>query len=262
MNKDFYRGTDSVTYGESPKIVKENVDIDGHEMMYYLYYPVKLMGSSPYWVTVEDRLKPFTGLILDCMQDFVDRRLNGDDYDLSKYNVYISVSRLFVPAGKAPNRPCWHSDGFMSDDVSYIWYDSHPTIFNTSHFELTQDHKISMDEMNEQALPENNETYPCKTILFMDQSVIHKVNEGITEDGVRTFVKVTISKDKFDLEGNTHNYELPYSWNMRKRSTGRNQPQNQNEDIDEVDEYEIQELLDGINLEDNEDNEDSGNGKG
>lgn len=242
MNKDNYRAKEALTYGNAPEVVKENVEVDSTEMMYYLYLPVKLAGQTSYWVNVEERLKPFTGLVLDCMQDFVDRRLDGDDYALNQYNVYLSVSRLFVPAGKAPNRPGWHSDGFMSDDVSYIWYDSHPTIFNISHFELSQDHKASIQEMTEQADPENNITFPCNTILFLDQSVIHKVNEDITEDGVRTFVKVTISKDKFDLKGNSHNYELAYFWPERERDLDRNQPQSFDE-VQDDEEFNLEEFL-------------------
>lgn len=42
---------------------------------------------------------------------------------------------------------------------------------------------------------------------------------------VRTFVKVSISRDKYDLIGNSHNHLLQYDWPMRPRALTRNPPQ-------------------------------------
>ena len=226
MNNELYRSQEpQKKYGALPIIIKTNVEVDSDEMMFYQDMPVKLAGISPQWVKVEERLKPFISLILDCMDDFVTTVLGGDEVAFNDYNVYLSAKRLFISPTSNYNRPGWHSDGFMSEDVNYVWSDSAPTIFNNSEFTLTQDHYISIDEMNQQADPENNITFPVNTLLRMDQYVIHKVNDEVQEQGIRTFVKVTISKNKYDLKGNTHNYEIPYFWAMRERNAYRNVPQ-------------------------------------
>jgi hypothetical protein len=42
---------------------------------------------------------------------------------------------------------------------------------------------------------------------------------------MRAFLKVSISKDKYDLIGNSHNYLLDYDWQMKERKQERNIPQ-------------------------------------
>lgn len=78
--------------------------------------------------------------------------------------------------------------------------------------------------MNQQANSENEITYPSKSLLRLSQTVIHKVAEN-QASGMRTFVKVSISKDKYDLVGNSKNYLLDYNWEMRERKEKRNIPQ-------------------------------------
>ena len=41
----------------------------------------------------------------------------------------------------------------------------------------------------------------------------------------RTFFKLSFSKDKYDLKGNSHNYLFDYNWEMRERKENRNIPQ-------------------------------------
>lgn len=40
------------------------------------------------------------------------------------------------------NRMGYHSDGFLTDDINYIWCDNNPTIFNISAFNLTLDENL------------------------------------------------------------------------------------------------------------------------
>jgi len=42
---------------------------------------------------------------------------------------------------------------------------------------------------------------------------------------MRAFVKVSFSKDKYDLIGNAVNYEIDYNWNFKPRENTRNVPQ-------------------------------------
>jgi len=209
-------------YGIDPKIITE-MEISCNEMFFYQYMPIKLAGVATCTPkNIEKRLHPFTHLIGVSCCDFI------GSYGLDRFAdsyVYLTAKRLFVSPEYNMNRDGWHSDGFMTDDINYIWSDSVPTVFNFTEFDLSQDDKLSIKEMDEQAEPGKNFTYPNKTLLRLDQFVIHKCGE-LKKGGVRTFCKLSISKDKYDLEGNTHNYLLDYNWPMRKRGEERNIPQN------------------------------------
>lgn len=207
-------------YGEEPKIVGK-FETDFKEMVHFQYLPVKMADSNRAKPILEKRLLPFAELIQMAINDFV------RTYGASKYKksyIYLTVKRKYIEIGSVMNRQGWHSDGFMTDDINYIWYDSSPTIFNLSRFDLTQDDKISMQEMSEQAKIENNTNYSINTLLRLDQYNIHKVFTRVNS-GMRTFVKISFSKDKYDLEGNAHNYEIDYDWEMRPRQKERNIPQ-------------------------------------
>jgi hypothetical protein len=118
----------------------------------------------------------------------------------------------------------WHSDGFLTDDINYVWCDKYPTIFNDSNFKLTLNDNISMAEMKKQASPFNDVTYKENELLRLNQFNIHKV-ANVTDGGMRAFLKVSISKDKYDLIGNSHNYLMDYDWQMKERKQERNIPQ-------------------------------------
>ncbi|MCF3107298.1 hypothetical protein LL912_00765 [Niabella sp. CC-SYL272] len=205
-------------YGAKPLVVG-HFSIDCKEMMFYQDMLIKLPGGSD--IHVEDRLKVFSDIIGAAACHFVGASGLNAYIDSS---VYLSAKRLFQAKGKPFNRPGWHSDGFMSDDINYIWSDDGSTVFNFSDFNLTQDDKLSMQEMAEQALPEFDWTYSAGTLLRLDQYNIHRVGD-VERDGMRTFVKVSFSKNKFDLEGNAHNYLIDYDWEMRPRGIDRNIPQ-------------------------------------
>jgi hypothetical protein len=63
-------------------------------------------------------------------------------------------------------------------------------------------------------------TYPDKHLLRLDESVIHRVAENFTS-GMRTFVKVSVSEHRYDLEGNSVNHTFP-SWTYAPRGVERN----------------------------------------
>lgn len=208
-------------YGDKPKDLGV-IDIDCHEMMFYQYLPIKL--EKQIHPKIEDRLKCFEPLIGAACCDFI------ADFGLIKYTecyVYLTAKHMFQGGSNSFNRMGYHSDGFMTDDINYLWSNSSPTIFNISRFNLTQDDIISMDEMEIQAKKENEFQYPEKSLLRLNQFVIHKVNP-VQKEGIRTFVKISFSNDKYDLIGNAHNYLLDYNWNMRNRKNTRNIPQKLN----------------------------------
>lgn len=125
------------------------------------------------------------------------------------------------------NRKGYHSDGFLTDDINYLWSDYLPTIFNFGNFDLSLDDDVSMVEMEQQANTDNEFSYPEKSLLRLDQFAVHKVSDKEFE-GMRTFAKVSFSTDKYDLIGNSKNYLLEYDWQMRERDLKRNIPQKLN----------------------------------
>lgn len=205
-------------YGDLPKVVQE-INVDSKELLFYQSMLVKLSGHKE--PVMEQRLTPYHEILGIICCDFI------GEYGLDKYvesNIYFSAKKLYQAKGSSFNRKGYHADGFMSDDINYIWSDSEPTIFNNSDFKISLDDSLSMKEMEEQALPENEHQYRNNTILRLNQYQIHKVSDN-KSDSLRSFVKVTFSKDIFNLEGNTINPLIDYNWNFRKRGVKRNIPQ-------------------------------------
>jgi hypothetical protein len=73
-----------------------------------------------------------------------------------------------------------------------------------THYSFSDDHIISLDEMEDLAESRkfNHVMFPCYTLLRLDESVIHKVNLDIP-DGVRSFVKISVSDKPYSLIGNS-----------------------------------------------------------
>lgn len=207
-------------YGVLP-VLLGHIPIEVTESMFYLYMPIKIAGNSFVAKHVDKRLKIFMPLIEAAYQDHF--QVYGLKARLDSY-MYLTVKHGYIGPGMPGNRPGYHSDGFLTDDINYIWCDANPTIFNNSSFDLTLDDQISLQEMEDQANPEYEITYPPYTLLRLDQYNIHKVAEP-TKGMMRTFVKMSFSKDKYDLIGNTHNYNLIYDWEMKPRAEFRNMPQ-------------------------------------
>ena len=112
----------------------------------------------------------------------------------------------------------------MTDDVNYVWSDSFPTEFVYGEFDVVQDDRQSLSEFDKIGGSNKIITYPNNSVIRMDQFVIHRCGE-ITESKIRQFAKISISKDIYDLVGNSHNYLFEYDWEMRPRGKDRNIPQ-------------------------------------
>lgn len=204
-------------YGVEPEIVAE-CELEPSEFQYYVYLPIK-MNDGP-TVRVPQNLMWLTELL-----GFVE--YDDDDY------VYLTVKHMIHQAGCPVNRPGWHSDGFGTDDVNYVWYDGHPTEFFIGDFgDVPSDDFESMfyfDQfiLHNYQIPQKPigeiKNYPSKSLIRMDQYVIHRVSEK-PFTGTRCFVKISVSKNKYDLQGNSHNYLFNYDWDMKPREVTRNQP--------------------------------------
>ena len=209
----------SEIYG-APPIDLGLIDISPKEMMFWLYCPVMIPGWGG--LVMPKNLLQFQPLVERVCEDVMDR--HGVQFLADRY-VYLTAKTLFVSADNPGNRPGWHSDGFMTDDLNYIWSDCNGTLFwePQRRVSFVQDHMDSLVEMQAAAHVGPHTVYPDKHLLRLDQSVIHRVAD-VKAPRVRSFVKISISKDKYDLVGNSVNHELAPDWKYFERAADRNAP--------------------------------------
>lgn len=188
------------------------IDLDPVEMMFWLYCPIKLAESDD--VIVPDNLDEFWPIITAVSDD--------DEERFERSNVYITAKTLWVEGSYIGNRPGWHSDGFGTNDVNYIWCDRAPTEFFEDRFTLPSDCTNSMEIMAARAVQSTIITYPDKHLLKLTPEVIHRPPVGFAP-GMRTFVKVSVSDDLYNLEGNSTNRRLG-QWSLVPRQVERNHP--------------------------------------
>ncbi|AIM37356.1 hypothetical protein KO02_12125 [Sphingobacterium sp. ML3W] len=207
------------TYGLPPIKIASDVIIDNSEMYFYQYLPVRLSGKGSA-ILLPNQLERLRTIVNKACEDFI-KEFGADKYYLQ--NIYLTAKCLYTPTGSNINRPGWHSDGFMTDDINYIWSDSLPTEYITGNFQLIQDHEISLYEMNHLIY---DQKLKCQSncIYRLNQSVIHRPQININNPFVRHFVKISFSKEQYNLKGNAHNYLLDYNWEMKDRSLERNHP--------------------------------------
>lgn len=191
-------------------------NIKAEEVMYYLYLPLKKPGENALILPNEPRLNFIHPLLWAVMKDEPDR--------LREEYLYLTAKKMFVGGGVTANRPGWHADGFMSDDLNYVWSDCVPTIFNSGKFDISPDHLLSLKEFEEQADESLNLVYPDRHLLKLDDKVIHRVNTDVPQQVMRTFVKITLSKNRFNLKDNSRNPRVADDGVFYDRAMARNDP--------------------------------------
>lgn len=202
------------------------IDIDPKEMMFSMYLPISVPGSADY--TLIPNLNVFIPLIETTRNDC--RQIFTDSY------VYLTAKTLWVEGDYIGNRPGWHIDGYGTDDLNYIWADHAPTEFLEVHpvINLSDDCDKSLGQMEALAKCSNENafhTYPDKHLLRLDNTVIHRSPIGF-KSGMRTFVKISISPERYNLEGNAVNHLLPEThWALVPRQIVRNHPFYKNSDF-------------------------------
>tara|TARA_R110000851_G_scaffold33443_4_gene89193 strand:+ start:2611 stop:3243 length:633 start_codon:yes stop_codon:yes gene_type:complete len=196
-------------YGTLPDVVC-STDIEFSEFMFYLYLPVKMAGVEWDYSEIPANLH-FLYQMLDKIE------VENDDY------VYVTAKNMWYEAGGTYNREGWHSDGFMTKDINYIWSDGLGTEFVTGQFLLSQDHDQSLYELSCINSKGSVTSFPSGTLLKLDEKVIHRP-PAVTESGMRAFVKISVSKDKYNLKGNSHNHLIDYNWETCDRKATRNDP--------------------------------------
>lgn len=191
------------------------INLSPKEMLFWLYCPIKPPLGK---VVIPPNLMQFRPLVDVVWRD--------DDCEWDESYVYITAKTLWVTHENPGNRRGWHSDGFMTDDQNYIWSDTKGTLFwePSAPTQFVQDHVKSLDEMETAAERGPFKVYPDKHILRLDQSVIHRVAD-FEAPGMRTFVKISVSRNEYRLAGNSINHGLDLNWSYAERETVRNTPE-------------------------------------
>lgn len=186
-------------------------------MMFWMYCPILTPNSAR--ETVPTNLRQFCPILNAVMKR--ERHARG------KY-VYLTAKTLWVSEAYIGNRPGWHSDGFGTSDINYIWYDRAPTQFLDCPpgFDLPGDCDDAMERMARQADCWPLKAYPNKHLLRLTPACIHRSPVNV-DPGVRSFVKVSISVDRYNLAGNSLNHGLSETWTMLPREVERNHPSRQ-----------------------------------
>lgn len=203
-------------YSPAPIVLFEQVEFSPAEMCFVQYLPVMMPGR---WdVRIPQNLAWAGGFVTAALTELLKR-------DLLPFNsyAYLTAKHLWVTPDNIGNRPGWHIDGYLSDDLNIIWSDKYPTEVCVQDFNLTPDHTKSMIEMEQQVKEENIRTYGEGSMLLLTPEIVHRP-PAIKESGMRTFLKLSISKDQYNLKGNAHNYLFDYEWDMCERQVGRNTP--------------------------------------
>lgn len=206
------------------------IDLSPSEMMFWMYLPISEPGMSSYHMPTN----------LHQFAEIVSAVKAADPEAFTDRYVYLTAKTLWVEGGYIGNRPGWHIDGYGTDDVNYIWSNRAPTEFLELEepVGLSEDCNESMRQMARLAhsqwalgaLDFAYPTYPDKHLLRLDNTVIHRSPTDFTP-GLRTFVKVSLSRDRYNLKGNSVNHLLPDThWPLVDRQEVRNHPAFKNSD--------------------------------
>lgn len=197
------------------------VDLAPSEMMFWMYLPISVPSDHNYRLPAN--LRQFAEIVTAVKE--------SDPSGFFLRHAYLTAKTLWVEGGYIGNRPGWHIDGYGTNDVNYIWSDRAPTNFldMPGGIDLSDDCDVSMQEMHTYALRPAMYggaivTYPDKHLLRLDNTVVHRSPKEFSP-GFRTFVKVSLSHDQYNLKGNSVNHLLPEThWPLVDRQAVRNHP--------------------------------------
>lgn len=206
------------------------IELDTSEMMFWLYCPIKMPGS--FFPSLPDSLKKYWRVVEAAMADVIEGdSINPSGHRWTDSYVYLSVKITHVTPEAPGNRPGWHSDGFLTDDLNYIWCDRNPTEFciTDEPWFVHADHATSMKEFAMIASADLSGTRlehgKVNHLYRLDQTVIHRVSENV-EAGKRAFIKVSVSDKPYIQLGNSINHGLPeHPRPSLDRKADRNCPQ-------------------------------------
>lgn len=209
-------------YSQAPKPLGNFSDLDLIEYQFVQYLPI-FMPDSPN-VRIPKNLYQAKKL-RDMIHVVVEDQGGIDSLVREGKYVYITTRNGFATPGNPLNRPGWHCDGFGSDDTNYIWWNRWGTRFAAQPFhDINPGHVESMRQFEEQVDPDGVYTPPDGWLYRLTPYVVHSTPEIPAPGGERQFVKISVSKHRYNLRGNTHNFLFAYNWKMWPRDVARNHP--------------------------------------
>ena len=202
-----------------PKGINAEYDVESLEFCNVVYMCIKQAGISEY--SIPDNLKE---LVDSVISDIYTLSPELYDNDWTKY-CYLTIKKMYVQPNSYGNREGFHIDGFLSDQENFIWSDCEatPTEVSIGKFELSNNHETSLTEMMAQASYNFTEQLKPFNLYDMNQSIVHRPTKNLSNEAIlRTFIKVTYSKELFNCVGNAWNYKLPHIKPSVKRNQNRN----------------------------------------
>lgn len=213
----------NIIYSGHPLAIA-NLQLDAEEFQHVVYMPIKDKGE------MRPRLPENLRWTWPAIDATLAHLWGPRCPDLIDWYVYLTVKRSWVDAGTAGNREGWHIDGYGSNgDKNFIWCDTVPAEYMKAiGVALPADHAECLEYLEQAAATcifKGDPLPPLQTNTLYDLgSTIHRC--GIAKvSGMRTFLKVSVSRDKYDLKGNARNPLLPSThWPLRDRQGTRNHP--------------------------------------
>lgn len=197
-----------------PKLIQAVDECKLTEFMTYQNLPV-MISSIDSGFRLPPNLQSIRGLL--CLA-LADMWVNATVTDY----IYVTAKKGWATPDNLLNRSGWHCDGFGTDDINYIWSDGSPTRFVDQEFhDISDDHHESMRQFEEQIIPESIVYAQPRTLYRLDFHVVHST-PVITKPELRSFIKISFSNSKYNLENNSHNYQFEYDWEMHPRDIDRN----------------------------------------
>ena len=214
-------------YGSPPIFVGLFRGEEFTELMHWLYLPIHL--PKQWGLTPKLKIQMPKQLAAQGLLEGVFAALDEYGPEWEDRYVYITARRGYATPDNPLNRTGWHTDGFGTDDVNYIWSDRYPTRWldmPSVHPYISEDHAESLVQFEQLSTDLAHRVQSVKPhgIYRLSPYVIHTTPIIPESGGMRSWVKVSISKHKYNLIGNSHNYELDYDWEMVERDTVRNDP--------------------------------------
>lgn len=206
-------------YSNIPVGIKAEYDVSELEYCNIVYMCIKQAGCSEY--QIPSNLEPIVNQVIG---DIYKLNENLYDDDWTKY-CYLTIKKMYVQPNTLGNREGFHIDGFKSDQENFIWSDNSaiPTEVAVGGFYLTNDHDKSLLEMHVQSSYMFKHQLDVNTLYELDQTCVHRPTVNNTNKAIlRTFIKITYSKELFNCYGNAWNYKLSHIKPNRNRNEHRN----------------------------------------
>lgn len=192
----------------------------GKQMLFEQYQLIKTKGDTGGSLKLPIEHSHLSHLVLMAIDDF-EKAYGG----VEEHYTYLTIKRGYHSNLNPHNREGWHIDGYRTEDVNYIWCDSHPTEYIDMTPPKNLDHELCLTYL--EACASQHQVKELEPFQLYDIGrVVHRVS-GKEFDGVRTFIKISFSKNPYSHLGNKINNEFMkeyMSWSWQERKKQRNCP--------------------------------------